>query len=184
MEKVIHPGAHLITPYQQGQLDSLCGLYALLNAICVIHAPFHPLSGKATRSLFVAATRKLASDARLRAALHDGMSPNGQHRLAKALFSAPILVQRPTLIFQVHKPRLKTSGDFEHFVAATIKRGAVLLVCFEGRMSHHTTITGISAQRLILADSSGMQFIYSGSFSFSANTKTGLRLTRVATLGV
>jgi hypothetical protein len=184
MEKVIHPGAHLITPYQQGQLDSLCGLYALLNAICVIHAPFHPLSGKATRSLFVAATRRLASDARLRAALHDGMSPNGQHKLAKALFSAPSLAQRPALIFQVPKPRLKTSGDFEHFVSATIKRGAVLLVCFEGRMSHHTTITGISAQRLILADSSGMQFIYSGSVSFSAKAKSGLRLTRVATLGL
>lgn len=39
-----------------------------------------------------------------------------------------------------------------------------------------------SAQRLMLADSSGRQFIYFGSVSFAANATSGLRLTRVATL--
>lgn len=153
MKGIIHPGAHLVTPYQQGQLDSLCGLYALTNAIRVIYAPLHPLSGNASRSLFAAATKHLLSSTKTSVALHDGMTARGQHRLMRALRSAPILAHRPPLSLQVQKPTLKSDADFEFFVANTVKSGAVLLVCLEGRVSHHTTIVGVAAQRRAIAES-------------------------------
>lgn len=160
MPEVLHPGARLVTPYQQGELNSLCGLYALINAIRVVHAPAHPLPGNTSRNLFGAGAKALVADGRTRHALHRGMTAGQQYRLARTLMQAPLLSRLPPLRLLEKRPKLSTTADLEQFVQKTIGRGAVLLVCFEGRLSHHTVIAGVSDQRLVLCDSIGMQFIY------------------------
>ncbi|TGN62495.1 hypothetical protein E4L95_06365 [Paracoccus liaowanqingii] len=165
MPRVLHPGADLVAPYQQGQLDSLCGLYAVINAIRVVHAPKHPLSGKMSRHLFHAGAKALMSASGSRQALHQGMSAGRQYKLAKVLMRTPALASLPPLQLREKRPRLRSRSDLELFVRKTIGRGAVLLVDLEGRLSHHTVIIGLSNQRLLLCDSSGMRFVYASTIA-------------------
>lgn len=181
MPKVLHPGAELVDPYQQGQLDSLCGLYAIINAIRVVHAPGNPLSRNAARHLFQAGARALVAASGSRQALHQGMSAGRQYRLAKALMLTPLLSRLPPLQLREKRPRLRTRSDIELFVQKTIGGGAVLLVDLEGRMSHHTVITGLSNQRLLLCDSSGMSFIYTSTI---ARADGGLSVRQMASLSL
>lgn len=160
MPEVLHPGARLVTPYQQGELNSLCGLYALINAIRVVHAPKHPLPGSTSRNLFRAGAKALVSDERTRQALHQGMTAGQQYKLVRTLMQTPLLSRLPPMRLLEKRPKLSTTADLEHFIKKTVGRGDVLLVCFEGRLSHHTVVTGLTDQRLILCDSIGMRFIY------------------------
>ncbi|MCZ0963507.1 hypothetical protein [Paracoccus benzoatiresistens] len=180
MKSVIHPGAALVTPYMQGRLDALCGLYALINAIRVVHAVDEPLSGQACRSLFKAGLKALIADKRTRAVLYDGMTAGSQRRLLRTLTSYPILQTRRPLRLLVQRPKLSTAGDLDLLVRGALKRGAVLLVCLEGRMAHHTVITGMSNHRVMLCDSSGMQFIYANSVLRSSAQPASLRIRNLA----
>lgn len=181
MPEVLHPGARLTTPYQQGDLNSLCGLYALINAIRVVHAPVYPLPGNTSRNLFGAGATALVADGRTRHALHQGMTAGQQYRLARALMQTPLLSRLPPLRLLEKRPELRTTAGLEKFVRKTVRRGAVLLVCLEGRLSHHTVVTGVSDQRLMLCDSIGMQFIYIRTL---ARSDAALFMTHVASLSL
>jgi len=180
----MHPGASLVSPYQQGKLDALCGLYALINAIRVVHALDHPLSGPACRSLFRTGMKALLSDKHTAAAPYGGLTASQQQKLLKALMRAPVLANRAPLQLRQQRRWPKTEADLELFFRTAIKRGAVILACLHGRMSHHTVITGVRGETVVLCDSSGMSFVYLSSIGLSASGSTGLRLDRLATLSI
>jgi len=52
MTRQCHPNATRIEPYQQGRLDSLCGLYAPINGARLIYADTAPLTGQSCKRLF------------------------------------------------------------------------------------------------------------------------------------
>lgn len=183
MKSAVHPGAALVTPYTQGRLDALCGLYALINAIRVVHAVAEPLSGQSCRSLFRTGAEVLAANKRTRAVICDGMTAGAQRRLLKALTLHPILERRRPLKLADAKEKLKAEG-IGQLVRSTVERGAVLLVSLEGRLSHHTVITGISAKKIILCDSIGMQFVLTSSLMPSTPRPSSLHIHNITQLGL
>ncbi len=181
MISAIHPGAALVEPYTQGRLDALCGLYALINAIRVVYAVAAPLSGQSCRSLFRAGAEVLATDKRTRTVVRDGMTAGDQRRLLKALTLHPVLKRRRPLKLVDAKEKLKVEG-LRQLVRSTAASGAVLLVALDGRLSHHTVITGISAQKIILCDSIGMQFVLTSSVMPSTPRPSSLHIRNISIL--
>ncbi|MFG6083649.1 hypothetical protein ACEUZ9_005370 [Paracoccus litorisediminis] len=182
MKSVIHPGAALVSPYLQGRFDALCGLYALINAIRVVHAVDEPLSGQCCRSLFELGLKALIANKRTRTAPYAGMDVRCQRRLLGMLMLHPALHKRRPLKLLPQRSKLNTERGIDCFVRATVNDGAVLLVSLEGRMAHHTVITGMSNQRVMLCDSIGMQFVYASSMLQSAAQPGSLRILNIANL--
>lgn len=52
MTSKMHPGAAMTEPWQQGNLDALCGLYAIINALRLLHAPTGGLSRQVCKTLY------------------------------------------------------------------------------------------------------------------------------------
>jgi hypothetical protein len=181
---VVHPGHHLIVPYQQGGLDGLCGLYAGINAIRVVYAPEHRLSSHISRELFATGIIALMARGRSRANLYRGMTAEEQYALIRALLTSPVLAGRPQLRLLEHQTKRKRAKDFNLFIREEINRQAVVLVGLEGRMSHHTVVTGVSAHRVLLSDSIGMQFVRAGNFVVANRTNATLVIGAMASLSI
>ena len=68
------PGVALCSPFAQGDLDNLCGLYAAVNAICVTSAPIRPFSPADAKHVLHAGVVYLQRRGWLSDALIDGMA--------------------------------------------------------------------------------------------------------------
>jgi hypothetical protein len=117
-----------------------------------------------------------------RDAPHWGMTVGRQRKLAKALFKSEALASLPPLCLG---PRLPTSAsveDLEAVITAGLDRGAILLVCLHGRISHHSVIVGQTPARMLLFDSDGMQFIRKPSLRFAGDQSGTLTLHAITPL--
>ena len=88
MTRQVHPSALMIEPYQQGKLDSLCGLYAVINAARLIYAENCPLSRQRCKNLFAEGMDFLTAKKGSRDAAHWGMTVGRQRKLAKYVLAA------------------------------------------------------------------------------------------------
>jgi hypothetical protein len=167
MSRQCHPSATRIEPYQQGGLDSLCGLYAVINAARLLHAEASPLSGQRCRRLFAEGMDFLTAKRGSRDAAHWGMTVGRQRKLAKALFNCEALANLPALRLGPPLPHTAKVEELEKVIEATLECGAVLLVYFHGRISHHSVVVGQTAKRVLLFDSDGTQFIRKSSLRLS-----------------
>ena len=176
MTRHVHPSATQIEPYQQGRLDSLCGLYALINAARLIYADAAPLTGQSCKRLFADGIDFLTAKKGSKDAAYWGMSVGRQRKLAKALLAGTALEGRPKLHLGPALPPMTKVDDLDFAIGGALARRAVLLVCLHGRVSHHSVIVGHSPDRVLLFDSDGMQFIRKGSIRFTASLSGGLIL--------
>lgn len=176
MTRDCHPVATRIKPYQQGGLDSLCGLYALINAARLLYADAHPLSGQRCKRLFAEGMDLLTAKKGSRDAPHWGMTVGQQRKLAKALFKSEVLDGLPPLHLGSRLSRTAKVEELEVAIQTMLRGDAALLVCFHGRISHHSVIVGQTPTRVLLFDSDGMQFIRKHSLSFSAEQDGTLTL--------
>lgn len=167
MSRYCHPSASQIEPLQQGRLDSLCGLYALINAARLLHAEATPLRGQRCKRLFAEGMDFLTAKKGSRDAAHWGMTVGRQRKLAKTLLQSEALEGLPPLHLGPRLPPMAKVEDYEAAIAGALARRAVLLVCLHGRISHHSVIVGHSPDRVLLFDSYGMQFIRKGSIKFA-----------------
>lgn len=164
--RIMLPGVALCSPFAQGDLDNLCGLYAAVNAICLVSAPFKPVSRYHARKLMRAGVDYLERRKWLSDAILDGMSLSRQRavtrHLAKtatdllelAFISAPLLTG---------KHAVKTD-DVLHATARSIAGGSAVIVCLEHTYWHYTVISGVSDSRVHLFDSNGLRWIERRSF--------------------
>ncbi|RDL49733.1 hypothetical protein BLJAPNOD_00841 [Ensifer sp. M14] len=155
------------TPYRQGRLDSLCGIYALINGF--VHARRHdPLRYFPTKRLFMTLVERMAKIRGDTSFCGDGIDYDEFRKLAKAacrfhreegnqfeLLSPKALLDQPY-------PK-KASDDVarrEWFRAASaIPDAAVILDINTPWMSHWSVLAGVDGDRLLLFDSNGMRGI-------------------------
>lgn len=167
MSQYCHPSAMRLEPYQQGRLDYLCGLYALINGAHLLHAKANLLSGHRCKHLFAEGMDFLTSKKGSRDAAHWGMTVERQRKLAKALFKGEALADHPPLRLGPPLPQMAKVEDLEIAIEEALANRAILLVCLHGRISHHSLIVGHTPARVLLFDSNGMQFIRKTSLRFS-----------------
>lgn len=167
MTYLCHPSAAQIEPYQQGRLDSLCGLYAPINAMRLIYAEANPLSRQKCKRLFAEGMDFLNAKKGSRDASHWGMTVGRQRKLAKALLQSEVLVGLPPLRLGARLPPTASVEGLEAAISASLNQGGILLACFHGRISHHSVIVGHTPARVLLFDSDGMLFIRKPSLRFS-----------------
>lgn len=184
MTRKCHPSAKRIEPYQQGRLDSLCGLYALINAMRLIYADTAPLTGQSCKRLFAEGMDFLTAKRGSRDAAHWGMTMGRQRKLAKSLMVSAALEGRPKLR---HGPALPPMTDLDHLqntIETAITGGDVVLACFHGRISHHSVIVGQTPTRVLLFDSDGMKYLNKTSLKFRKAASGTLVLHAAARFGL
>lgn len=150
-----------VEPWQQGELDLLCGVYAVLNGIKTA-APMHASIKSQWDDIFYAIACKLEDDAASFNILSYGLN---RRSLGIALRAAGDWLESNS------GSQLFVSWPF--YSSPTVKAESVLMrlqdhlsvpntaaiVCVSGRIDHWTVVTDVTARRVRLFDSIGMKFI-------------------------
>lgn len=150
-------------PRQQGDIDGLCGFYAVLNALRVAYEPIGGLSSQ--HELLIWASLVRYADRKWRFAL---LFLGGTHTyqfLDLARYSVK-LAYKLTGDKVVLKPLLRSdfaacAAPLDAAVEAMTRKGCrSILAAIESKdTSHWTVITGISASTLRVLDSDGFHFL-------------------------
>lgn len=141
-------------PYKQGSLDSLCGPYALVNAI---HYVCGPLGRDKAVSLLISLLHELRLSYDPVSRLEDGTGIMEMRRLMQSVhLNHPIRWKRP-FAKQANIGGKAVWAAIARFLRET---GGVVLIDFECvDYGHWTVIRKISATTLTLFDSNGRQYL-------------------------
>lgn len=162
-KEVRRPGpAKRARAFRQGHLDSLCGLYAAVNAIWFVAEPGgKPMRRNQARLLFRRGITHLRDRGRLAKAVQHGMPPKWLWQLtkdlarcARRLTDVEVTVSRPTRV-----PKPFTRQALLHILDEALESGAVVIVGLENTYSHYTVIWGDLTTGYALFDSFGLQWI-------------------------
>jgi len=160
------PGVALCSPFAQGDLDNLCGLYAAVNALCVTSAPIRPFSTAEAKQVLQAGIAHLQRRSGLSDALIHGMTLKRQQAVTQHMTKTAADM---TEIEFIAKPLMRgmsklTADAALGMVASRISAGSAVIACLENTFWHYTVISGVSASRVYLFDSDGLQWIERRSF--------------------
>lgn len=146
-------------PYRQGHLDSLCGLYAIVNAIDLLH----PLDGWTADGLMCRLVEHVEKKGALGGAILGGIGAAMIWRLTKIAADyvgkeegARVAVERP---FRGH--RVASTEAFLDDLDNQLTGGGVALICVAGKfeLAHWTVARRVTPHTLQLHDSAGMRFL-------------------------
>lgn len=151
--------AHGLVPYQQGQLDGLCGVYALVNAIRLATAArTSDFSEAAWHGLFCALLEELDDTVGTLTALGYGIDEDPLREVAKAATT----YMRLRHGVRVHVRRAINAREVRSVdcllgeLAEVVSRGATaVLVRLAGYVDHWTVLRSVTPHCLQLFDSSG-----------------------------
>lgn len=148
-------------PYQQGNLDGLCGLYAAVNAICFVIAPRKQMTRAHAGVLFRKGISHLRDRGRLAEAVKHGMSAKWLRQLtrdlarcARRLTGIEVAIESP--------PQLAKTLSREallQLLDTALDNGAVVIVGLDNTYSHWTVVCGRNDQRYYLFDSNRLSWI-------------------------
>lgn len=174
-------GANTCRPMRQGQLDSLCGLYAAINAIRVVLAPIAPLTTRQSKRLMQRGVAALAERGLLQDALIDGMEVQVQCELVRALANeAQAIVGTPLIVTQpAITPNRLTRSLLLDLIDKGLWRGGAAIVGLEGAVSHYSTIVAYDKHRYMLMDSYRFSWIFRDSIGV-AKSKSRYSVERAA----
>ena len=147
--------ARSLKPLQQGHLDSLCGLYATINAIQLALHPARRLKRSELVQLFDAGLDGLRSVRSTHSALILGM-----HEPVWRAVSAAVIARANAITGRkLELVRVSLTPDTDGFaltrhIRHNVSRGRPVLLCVEGRLNHWTVVARFSKTRLTLFDSS------------------------------
>lgn len=155
------PGALGYHPLQQGDLDDLCGLYATMNAICIVMAPHRALSDRAVRRLTRAGVRYLDQQQMFRKAFNKGMTVKLHRKLADHLVQEARRLTGTELAMRRLNPHLTDldHGQLIQSIEDSLIQGAAVMMGLHNMHDHFTVVVGSSASRLYLADSDGLYWL-------------------------
>jgi len=159
--RIILPGAVGYHTLQQGDLDDLCGLYAAINAICIVTAPVRPLSDRDVRRLMRAGVRDLDRRYVFRRAFSKGMKVKVQRKLTKHLVQQASALTGIKLSARKLRVDPTTSGQVQLIQAIedSLNQGAAVVMGLQNMHDHFTVVVGASTARLYLADSDGLYWL-------------------------
>ncbi|MEP4529536.1 MAG: hypothetical protein ABJ050_19650 [Paracoccaceae bacterium] len=159
-------GVALCSPYAQGDLDNLCGLYAAINAICLVSAPIRPLRHSHIEVLMAVGVgylqrRKWLSDALIRGMTLERQRDLTEHMAEEAGRTTGLKLST----VQLFPKKPKVAKDIViNVIGKSVENGSALVVCFENTLWHYTVLSGLSLDRIYLFDSVGLHWIKRRSF--------------------
>jgi hypothetical protein len=151
--------ARTLTPLRQGSLDSLCGLYALINAVRLLLYPVQPPHHRLVELFDVG----LAELQRCRAT-GNGITLGIDE--AEWLQVAAAVVTRANELFATDiklkpipvAPEREPAAVIDA-IKASARRGNPAVVALDGHLDHWSVVARFTATRLILFDSWGSQWV-------------------------
>lgn len=171
MRSVHLEGARHCAPYQQGDLDGLCGLYAIVNALHVIRAPGRGMTRREAQGLFVTSLTYLNRQSELHRYGGDGMSPAMLHRLAVYLASRFNQMSGGNVSIKRPAPRPWKRAALLSTIDNALHCGAPVVISFEKAYDHYSVIVGATADCYRLFDSSMLQWIARDSLGTSTSKR-------------
>jgi hypothetical protein len=159
---------------RQGDLDGLCGIYAVINAIRLVVHPFRPLRRAELTALFECGLAVLSQRRQLRRSIVAGMNQRTWLRLCdEMVFEAAAITGLElfaTPLFEGDK--VPTDRDALRIIRHSLRDGWPVLVALMDSYNHTSVIAGFSRTRFTLYDSSGHRWTWIRSISFDP-TKLG-----------
>ncbi len=148
-------------PLQQGDLDGLCGLYAVINALRLVLAPVRQVRRPEALLWFRTGLEALAETGNLEDFVAHGIGPGEWLNLMEDLTELAsskgdhyICVSQP-LRYAARAPRSRMYEAIED----AIMRGRAVLITLSGVHNHYTLVSGFSSSNLWLFDSGKLQRI-------------------------
>jgi hypothetical protein len=168
-------GAAAPKPFEQGDLDGLCGVYAVVNAVRLAAHPHRRLSAAECRGLFAALLAELADEGRLRGFVAAGL---GNRVLARLLRRAGRwLRKRHGLALEVRRPFAKRDEPGPEkclrVLAEHLARSGTAAIV--GSDEHWTVVRAVTPKRLLLADSNGRRHFATATVSEATGTSSASR---------
>lgn len=140
-----------ISPFAQGDLDHLCGVYAIINALRLIRQPLAPMSLAKSRQLFDDAIGFLSSRNILQTALVNGISARNWKLLAAFLASRASTTQF-AIDVGVFSGKKSTRAIMQ-CIDDSMANGWPILLHLGRRHQHYTVIVASTPHNIILCDS-------------------------------
>ena len=165
-DRTMLAGVALCSPYEQGDLDNLCGLYAALNATCLVSSPLYPLSRSEAMQVLNSGINYLHNRKGLSDALIHGMALQRQRAVTRHMAKAAKRVVDLDFAAKPLVPRTAklTADAVLQLLAGRIAAGSAVVACLENTFWHYTVFSGVSASRVYLFDSDGLNWIERRSF--------------------
>jgi hypothetical protein len=156
-------GIKYVTPLHQGDLSNLCGLYSVLNAVQLACWRFPP-TNEQLRDLLKFGFRYLSKRRLLARVVAFGMDQDVWTELGTALIDYSNELLSTSLALQPlplrsGPPKPDSAPEAVRILKGTLFEGHPILCGFGGALDHYTVLSGYSAQRLTLFDSSGFHWI-------------------------
>lgn len=147
-------GAHIIEPATQGDYDGLCGLYSILNAVCLVAAPQNELSHDEVRLLFQSGVAYLARQGSLTKAVHTGIAQQACLKLARHVARAAQKKLCLHIMLEQPFPNAQLPVDEAmRMIEGLITSGKAPVVFMRGKYRHYSVISGFTKLSLRLFDS-------------------------------
>lgn len=146
-------------PYLQGDLDCLCGLYAVINSIRFSLSQYHPLRKQDCRAIYYELIDHLEETEYLTEALTSGLVTPEVSRLLKVAERWLLETKGITVLHRkpFHKhPHISYSKLISRLSSHLANPGTAVLVLALGRVDHWTVAHSINRKSLGLLDSHGM----------------------------
>lgn len=148
-------------PYQQGQLDSLCGLYSIANAIRWGLREIAPVHKSHSRALNRVLIEYLEDKNLLSSTVAEGLTIPNLGRLLKT--TEPWLLEKKGAQLCVRKPfHIQRNVTRAAFVVTLNRHLAApntsAIVLTTGRLEHWTVVTAIDKTTIQLSDSLGLKW--------------------------
>lgn len=157
-----------IDPLTQGELDGLCGLYAIINAIRLAYAPSLTIELREARHLFTQGIGFLGDQGWLGPSVKNGMRRKRQTNLAVMLADCAFRdLGRPISI----RPLSVSLAKQADVIWNEIETGHPVCALFGGALDHYTVLSGVSDTRYQFFDSTGLSWVRRSSCEFSGGKK-------------
>jgi hypothetical protein len=146
-----------VRPLRQGELDGLCGVYSVINAVRLLCPEINQADLPA---LFRTLIRTLS---RRRIRLTDAVALGLEIRTVRALANSACDYINDELQIRLkarrpHKPRRAYRlNRFWHWLQAELSKGNILIVGVSGKLAHWTVVYRITDKSAHLADSDGLK---------------------------
>ena len=149
---------HRIEPLAQGELDSLCSLYAVINAFRLACHSSEPMAANQSKKLFALGIEYLQRKRGLEEALTIGLYT--RRRLALARYLADV-ASSPHRKFIVERadPDLSTAEAIFRWISDSIFDGCPVLISLMGSLNHLSVAAGITDKLILLFDSGGLRHV-------------------------
>lgn len=150
-----------IAPLKQGDLDGLCGLYAVINAARIVIHPYRTFHRPHATRLFERGLIVLSGARRIKATMLIGMYDPLWIKLADAVLdeagylAGGVIVRTAILVDHAHLD----TRDAIRAIRRNLKAGRPVLLTLAGRYRHWTVIVGYGPRTFTLFDSSSYRRI-------------------------